>query len=225
MGTEPIDPIDSTACVIEQTLPLLSPAQVDLGLTGGLAVAVDETFAMSYRIHLDQTSWIDHVPGWLSGGAALMEMLIQTAAWEQRTRWMYTRVVDEPRLTAEYPVISDAPQPVLRYLADVLSARYEQRYHRLWMNHYRDHNDGTGWHADRPADKQRESVIPVLSLGASRRFLIRPVAGGASTIVAARDGDLVVMGGRCQRDYQHSVPKVARFTGPRVSLNFSSVPR
>jgi alkylated DNA repair dioxygenase AlkB len=225
VGTEPIDPIDSTACVIEQTLPLLSPAQVDLGLTGGLEVAVDETFAMSYRIHLDQTSWIDHVPGWLSGGAALMEMLIQTAAWEQRTRWMYTRVVDEPRLTAEYPVISDAPQPVLRYLADVLSARYERRYHRLWMNHYRDHNDGTGWHADRPADKQRESVIPVLSLGASRRFLIRPVAGGASTIVAARDGDLVVMGGRCQRDYQHSVPKVARFTGPRVSLNFSSVPR
>ena len=210
---------------IEQTLPLLGPAQIDPALTGGLDVTVDGTFAMSTRIQLDETSWVDHVPGWLSGGATLMEMLIRTATWEQRTRWMYTRVVDEPRLTAEYPVISDAPQPVLHYLADVLSTRYEQRYHRLWMNHYRDHNDGTGWHADRPADKQAESVIPVLSLGATRRFLIRPVSGGASTTIVARDGDLVVMGGRCQRDYQHSVPKFARFTGPRVSLNFSSVPR
>ena len=66
--------------MIEQTLPLLGPAQIDPGLTGGLEIGVDETFATSTRIHLDETSWIDHVVGWLSGGATLMEMLIQTAA-------------------------------------------------------------------------------------------------------------------------------------------------
>jgi alkylated DNA repair dioxygenase AlkB len=128
-----------------------------------------------------------------------MEMLMQQAAWEQRSRWMYTQVVQEPRLTAEYPVIADAPQPVLRYLARVLSAHYGQRYTRLWMNWYRDNNDGTGWHADRPADKLDEAVIPVLSLGATRRFLVRPRGGGPSKTIVAHGGDLVVMGGRCTR--------------------------
>jgi hypothetical protein len=76
---------------------------------------------------------------------------MKQASWEQRSRWMYTRMVEEPRLAAEYPVIADAPQPVLHYLAEVLSAHYARPYTRLWMNWYRDNNDGTGWHADRPA--------------------------------------------------------------------------
>jgi alkylated DNA repair dioxygenase AlkB len=135
---------------------------------------------------------------------------------------MYTRMVIEPRLTAEYPVIADAPQPVLRYLTEVLSAHYGQSYARLWMNWYRDNNDGTGWHADRPANLLNEAIIPVLSLGATRRFLIRPEGGGLSTTIVAHGGDLVVMGGRCQKDYQHSVPKQKQPAGARLSLNFST---
>ena len=57
-----------------------------------------------------------------------------------------------------------------------------------------------GWHADRPADKLDEAVIPVLSLGATRRFLIKPDRGGRSTVITTHGGDLVVMGGRCQKD-------------------------
>ena len=134
---------------------------------------------------------------------------------------MDTRTVAEPRLTAEYPVIADAPQPVLHYLTDVLSAHYGRPYARLWMNWYRDNSDGTGWHADRPANQQDEAVIPVLSLGATRRFLIRPEGGGPSTAIVTHGGDLVVMGGRCQKDYQHSVPKQKQPGGARLSLNFS----
>jgi alkylated DNA repair dioxygenase AlkB len=134
---------------------------------------------------------------------------------------MYTRMVAEPRLTAEYPVIADAPQPVLHYLTEVLSAHYGRPYARLWMNWYRDNNDGTGWHADRPQNKLDEAVIPVLSLGATRRFLIRPEAGGPSTTIVTHGGDLVVMGGRGQKDYRHSVPKQKQSAGARLSLNFS----
>jgi alkylated DNA repair dioxygenase AlkB len=134
---------------------------------------------------------------------------------------MYTRMVTEPRLTAEYPVIADAPQPVLHYLTEVLSAHYKQAFTRLWMNWYRDNTDGTGWHADRPANKQDTAVIPVLSLGATRRFLIRPEGGGPSAPIVTHGGDLVVMGGRCQKDYEHSVPKQKQSAGARVSLNFS----
>jgi alkylated DNA repair dioxygenase AlkB len=219
--------------MIEQPLfslagePVGEPASepdFDLERTGGLKVAVDEKFAAATRIQLDDTSWVDHVPGWLAGDTELAEMLMQQAGWEQRSRWMYTRVVEEPRLTAEYPVIADAPQPVLHYLTEALSAHYQRPYTRLWMNWYRDNNDGTGWHADRPQNKLAEAVIPVLSLGATRRFLIRPASGGASTPIVTHGGDLVVMGGRSQKDYVHSVPKQKQPAGARLSLNFSITP-
>ncbi|HEX4831643.1 MAG TPA: alpha-ketoglutarate-dependent dioxygenase AlkB [Trebonia sp.] len=195
----------------------------DLERTGGLDVAADGAFATARRIQLDATSWVDHVQGWLSGDTELMAALMEQASWEQRSRWMYTRMVTEPRLTAEYPVIADAPAPVLRYLAGVLSAHYERPYARLWMNWYRDNADGTGWHADRPQSQLDETAIPVLSLGATRRFLIRAAGGGPSTTIVTHGGDLVVMGGRCQRDYQHCVPKQKQAAGARLSLNFSTV--
>ena len=212
--------------MIEQPLFSLGAAapDVDLERTGGLNVAVDETFSTVERIRLDDTSWVEHVQGWLTGDVELAASLMEQADWEQRSRWMYTRTVEEPRLTAEYPVIADAPQPVLHYLTEVLSAHYRRRYARLWMNWYRDNADGTGWHADRPASQQDEAVIPVLSLGATRRFLIRPEGGGPSTTIVTHGGDLVVMGGRCQKDYQHSVPKQRQPAGARLSLNFSIDP-
>ena len=197
---------------------------VDLERTGGLDVVVDESFGSVERIHLDEHSWIDHVHGWLSGDVELMRYLMANADWEQRSRWMYDRRVQEPRLTAEYPVIAEAPHPVLHYVTAALAAHYRVPYTRLWMNWYRDHEDGTSWHADHWAEKLDHTVIPVLSLGASRRFLIKANAGGRSTIVEASGGDLVVMGGRCQRDYKHSVPKQKTIAGPRVSLNFSPIP-
>jgi alkylated DNA repair dioxygenase AlkB len=184
--------------------------------------AADETFTTATRIQLDETSWVDHVQGWLTGDEELMETLMREASWEQRSRWMYTRMVTEPRLTAEYPVIADAPQPFLHDLARILSDHYQQPYRRLWMNWYRDNNDGTGWHADRPQNELDTTVIPVLSLGASRRFLIRPADGGPSTPIVTHGGDLVVMGGRCQKDYVHMVPKQKQAAGPRLSLNFST---
>jgi alkylated DNA repair dioxygenase AlkB len=176
------------------------------------------------RIQLDATSWVDHVHGWLPDDDALMETLMTEVSWEQRSRWMYTRTVLEPRLTAEYPVIRDAPHPALHRITDALCEQYDRPFTRLWMNWYRDHRDGTGWHADRPANEQPEAVIPVLSLGAARRFLVRPAAGGPSTSIVCRGGDLVVMGGRTQRDYQHCVPKQTSPAGPRLSLNFSVAP-
>jgi alkylated DNA repair dioxygenase AlkB len=208
--------------ITQQTLFEAVVEAADNPRAGGRPLIADQTFASATRIQLDQTSWVDHVPGWLAGQTALMELLMDQAAWQQRSRWMYTRMVEEPRLTAEYPVIADAPQPELRYLAGALTAYYGRPYTRLWMNWYRDNNDGTGWHADRPANKLDDAVIPVLSLGAPRRFLIRPADGGPSTAIMAHGGDLVVMGGRCQKDYQHSVPKSRKPAGARLSLNFSA---
>jgi alkylated DNA repair dioxygenase AlkB len=107
-------------------------------------------------------------------------------------------------------------------IAAALSAHYGVPYDGLWMNLYRDNNDGTGWHADRPASTRPEAIVPVLSLGATRRLLIRPEAGGRSTVLTPAGGDLVVMGGRCQLDWRHCVPKQKTPAGARFSLNFTS---
>jgi alkylated DNA repair dioxygenase AlkB len=170
---------------------------------------------------LDEHSWITHVPGLVSGDDALMHQLRTIQGWEQRRRWMYDRVVDEPRLTHEYRDLSAAPA----FLVAIVAASSDYcgvRYDRIWMNWYRDQRDSTSWHADRPANIPATATIPVLSLGAERRFLIRPHGGGPSTAFTPRGGDVLIMRGRCQRDWQHSVPKQQKPATARMSLNFSS---
>lgn len=190
-------------------------------LFGDLPADVDTSFASARRTDLDQTSWIEHVPGWLQGSDALFEELMTTAPWEQRHRVMFSERVIEPRLTAEYADIADVPQAMLHTVTEALSEHYGVPYRRLWMNLYRTHRDSTSWHGDPIAKLQRTSTVPVLSLGATRRFLIRPAEGGASVSFTVAAGDLIVMGGRAQRDWRHSVPKQTTVAGPRVSVNFA----
>jgi alkylated DNA repair dioxygenase AlkB len=171
---------------------------------------------------LDEHSWITHVPGLLTEHHQLVDELATLDVWEQRQRWMFDRLVDEPRLTGEYVDLTAAPA-LLAELAATLGERLDVPYDRIWMNWYRDHRDGTGWHADRPAHKAPTAIVPVLSLGAPRRFLVRPTGGGPSTVFTPAGGDLIIMKGRCQRDWQHCVPKQKAPAGARMSLNFSSV--
>ncbi|WP_436535995.1 alpha-ketoglutarate-dependent dioxygenase AlkB [Actinoplanes sp. HUAS TT8] len=186
-------------------------------------VEFDTSFAGATRVELDRTSWIEQVPGWLHNSDDLLEHLQRTAPWEQRYRSMFGRRFTEPRLTAEFPDIAEAPQPALRQIADALSDHYGTTYRKLWMNLYRTHRDSTGWHGDLIGKVQDISVVPVLSLGATRRFLIRPADGGPSTSLRVGPGDLVVMGGRSQLDWRHCVPKQQTPAGPRISVNFAPI--
>jgi alkylated DNA repair dioxygenase AlkB len=170
---------------------------------------------------LDEHSSITHVHGFIRGHQALMDEMSALDGWEQRRRWMFDRMVDEPRLTNEYNNVAEAPA-ILIDIAHALSDYCGVRYDRLWMNWYRNNRDSTSWHADRPANVPDTAIVPVLSLGATRRFLIRPRGGGASTPFTPLAGDVLIMRGRCQRDWQHSVPKQQGVAGARISVNFSS---
>jgi len=197
-------------------------AQVDLFGRETVDLAIDESFATAKRIALDERSWLDTVPGWISGAAALLERLTIAVPWRQHDRRMFDQVVREPRLTAQYRSLTRVPEPTLLDAARVLSQHYGVPYDGLWLNLYRDGQDSTAWHRDRFACQRTECVVPVLTLGATRRFLIKPRDGGSSRSFRPQSGDLIVMGGRAQEDWVHSVPKEPGITELRISVNFQS---
>lgn len=186
------------------------------------ALAIDTSFATANRRHLDAASWLEVVPGWLTGSTELFEALHREVPWKQHHRRMFEQVFLEPRLTASYRSVRDAPHPAIIEAAQALSHHYGVKYDSLWMNLYRTEEDSTGWHRDRFSCRRPLCIVPVLSLGATRRFQIKPRSGGTSVNVNPRSGDLVVMGGRSQEDWVHGVPKSDAACGVRISVNFQS---
>jgi alkylated DNA repair dioxygenase AlkB len=186
------------------------------------SLALDATFATAKRIALDERSWVEVVPGWMSGPGILLEDLSTEVPWRQHSRRLFDQLFQEPRLTAEYRDLGSVSHKTLIEAAAALSSHYRVHYDSLWLNLYRDGSDSTGWHWDRFSCRRPECIVPVLTLGATRRFLLKPKAGGASVAFSPRSGDLVVMGGRCQKEWVHAVPKVPGILEPRVSINFQS---
>jgi alkylated DNA repair dioxygenase AlkB len=190
---------------------------VDLqaSLFGSTDPRPDETFATLVHHDLDERSWVDHAPAWLSGADALFEQLVAEAPWKQRERWMYERKLPEPRLTAAYDGL-DLP-PALEAIRATLSDRYGVAFDSVFLNLYRDGKDSVAWHGDRIARTVRHPHVATVSLGHPRRFLLRPKGGGRSVRFEPGPGDLIVMGGACQTEWDHTVPKVAT-AGPRISV-------
>jgi alkylated DNA repair dioxygenase AlkB len=187
--------------------------------------AIDHSFPELRRIHLDQDSWVDHAPGWLTGADHVFEAILFGRRWEQRSRQMYDQRVEEPRLTAPWDSRSGDPldPPILDEIRRVLSERYERRFDSVGFNLYRDGRDSVAWHADRIPKEIVDPVVALVSLGEPRKFLLRPKGGGASRTFLLGHGDLLVTGGNTQRTWEHSVPKVAR-AGPRISLAYRHGP-
>ena len=86
---------------------------------------------------------------------------------------------------------------------------------------YRDGNDSVAWHGDRIArESAADTMVAILSLGAVRPFALRPKSGGPGLRLQIGHGDLLVMGGSCQRTWQHAIPKTTRCLGARISVQF-----
>ena len=192
-------------------------------LLDGGPVAFDDTFAGLRRRALDHGAWVDHGPGWCRGADGLFARLLERTPWRGRTVPMYDRIVAEPRLTHRWLLDTGPPPPNdLVAMARVLSDRYGVRFTQIGVNLYRDGADSVAWHGDRVARELPEAVVALVSLGAVRPFRLRPKEGGASVLYRPGPGDLLVMGGSCQRTWQHAVPK-CRGVGPRISVQFRHV--
>ena len=204
------------------TAPDLTSVSWQPDLFGMGEPGVDPTFAGVQRTMLDDESWIDHQPGWLSGADELFQHLLRSAPWRQREVVMYDQLVAEPRLTAWWSAAMspEPPHPVLASAIETLSRRYSRPFDSIGFNLYRDGRDSVAWHADRERFHLENPVVVVVSMGATRTFQIRPKGGGPSTTFRVAAGDLLAMGGACQHQWEHCVPKSAAVRGPRLSIQF-----
>ena len=189
-------------------------------LLGDDTPGFDPGFPGLVHHELAHGAWVDHLPTWLVGADEVFATAIATLGWGQRTERMYGEALLQPRLTAWMPV-AEIPEPLalLRDVGAALSRRYGVRFASLGANLYRDGRDSVAWHGDRIARELPTATIAIVSVGEPRPFRLRPRDGGASLGFALGHGDLLVMGGSCQRTWKHTVPKVAA-AGPRISLTF-----
>jgi alkylated DNA repair dioxygenase AlkB len=175
--------------------------------------------ASTERITLDAHSWIDISREWFAGADELATRLIDCVPWRQGRRKMWDRVLDDPRLTY-WVRADDAPfDPSLTVMQRALERTYRHPMRRPGFNFYRHGQDSVAWHADRELRELDDTIVAIVTLGTRRPFLVRPGGGGSSIDLHPGSGDLIVMGGAAQRDWEHAVPKTAR-PGPRVSVSW-----
>jgi alkylated DNA repair dioxygenase AlkB len=177
------------------------------------------------RTDLTRGAWIDIRQGWISGSDALFERLRQAVPWHAEQRQMYDRVVDVPRLTKFYDEAEPLPDPVLLEARQALDAHYAEElgepFRTAGLCLYRDGRDSVAWHGDTIGrGRTEDTMVAILSVGTPRALLLKPAEGGSVLRFEVGHGDLLVMGGSCQRTWLHAVPKTARPAGPRISIQF-----
>ncbi|QWC84083.1 alpha-ketoglutarate-dependent dioxygenase AlkB [Nocardioidaceae bacterium] len=175
------------------------------------------------RTHLSRGAWVDVRPRWLRGADDLFARLVADVDWQAERRQMYDRVVDVPRLTRFYDSAEEVPHPAVAAAKHRLDAFYAGELGEVFVSaglaYYRDGRDSVAWHGDTIGRAAREdTMVAIVSLGDPRRLSLRPRGGGESTSFTMGHGDLVVMGGSCQRTWEHAVLKTAAPVGPRISV-------
>lgn len=177
------------------------------------------------RTWLEHGAWVDHRPGWVAFSDPVLDHLVEQVPWVAERRRMYDRVVDVPRLVSWYDVDDALPHPVLVDARRALSAYYRPELGEPFVTAglclYRDGRDSVAWHGDTfGRSATQDTLVAIVSFGAPRALALRPRGGGPGRSFVVGHGDLVVMGGSCQRTWEHAVPKTARPVGPRVSVQF-----
>jgi len=191
------------------------------------------------RVVLSPGAWVSHLPDWVPDEAALMTRLLAELPLRQETLKILGREVLTPRLTGwfgeltaryVYSKTTFVPAPWTPGLSDLrqrLRDTLDVDFNGVLANYYRAGDDAMGWHADDEKElgprAPDDVLIASISLGARRRFLLKPRSGGVSQGWDLGGGDLFLMGGSTQRHYVHRVARTAKVVGPRLNLTFRIV--
>ncbi|SEG74857.1 DNA-N1-methyladenine dioxygenase [Actinacidiphila yanglinensis] len=182
--------------------------------------------AAARRTRLGAGAWIDTFPGWLTGADDLFARLAAEVPWRGERRQMYDNVVAVPRLLAHYGDGDPLPDPILEHARAALTGHYAEElgepFTTAGLCYYRDGRDSVAWHGDRTGrGSDKDTLVAIVSLGAPRPLLLRPRGGGPATVRRPLGhGDLIVMGGSCQRTWDHAIPKTRSVVGGRISVQF-----
>jgi alkylated DNA repair dioxygenase AlkB len=192
----------------------------ELGDEVGLGPLDDST-----RSELGDGAWVALNRGWVSRQDLLFERLDDRVPWRLERRTMYDQVVDVPRMLAFYDEGDKLPDPLLaeaRRAIDLWTGgRSGGPLSTTGICLYRHGGDSVAWHGDRIGrEGGHQTLVAIVSLGARRRFLMRPRSGGLPLRFDLGSGDLLVMGGTCQQTWEHCVPKTSKPIGPRISVQF-----
>jgi alkylated DNA repair dioxygenase AlkB len=181
------------------------------------------------RLDLGGGSWVDVARGWMADADELFTHLREHVAWQSSRLFRYDHYVEENRLGAGWRPGRPIPHPALAEATRILQNRYKARFDGFGMMLYRDGRDGQAFHRDTDMRWLDDTVIAILSLGATRPWLLRPRTNrhdhspgkGATHDLRPASGDLLVMGGRSQAEWEHSVAYLgARPVGPRISIQW-----
>ncbi len=179
-------------------------------------------------------------PAWLDGAAAdaLQTALLAQVRWEVHLIRLFGREVPSPRLSCwigdpgaayRYSGVLFEPQPwppALLGLRGRLAAACGASFNSVLANRYRDGRDAMGWHSDDEPELGPQPVIASLSLGATRRFLVKSRApGGGRIALDLPHGSLLLMRGDTQRNTRHALTRTARPVGERINLTFRAIRR
>ena len=183
-------------------------------------------FDHAERRRLAHGAWIDVRAGWFDAPDELFDELLSAIPWRAERRQMYDRVLAVPRLISYHDLVEEpAPHVALkqlrRRLNDIYAGELGEPFTTAGLCLYRDGDDSVAWHGDTLGrGKSEDTMVAIVSLGATRTFALRPRGGGRSLRLKHGHGDLLVMGGSCQRTWEHAIPKTSRPVGPRVSVQF-----
>ena len=177
---------------------------------------------------LDARSWVDVVRGLLADPDRVHDEVAGSARWRNGRTYRYERWVDDVRRTAS--VSGARRHPALAEVELWLRRRYRVPLSGITLSEYRHAREGLGFHRDRGMIWVDDTVVALLTLGARRPFLMRrdPGRPEIDPLDALRDaidlspagGDLLVMGGRCQRDWLHAVPALDTPVASRISAQW-----
>ena len=195
--------------------------QGNLLTAGAIGIVHD---APAERVRLDERSWVDVVRGFVTGADDVCLELAESVDWRQGRRRIFDRYLDEPRLSRWYRRGDALPHPVLADTCAAIERRYGVPLRGAGLNYYRTGRDSVAFHRDTELRRLDDTIVAIATFGARRPFLVRPDGGGRSIDLAPASGDLLVLGGRCQADWEHGVPKV-RDAGPRISASWRWVGR
>jgi len=180
------------------------------------------------RLWLDETAWVDVTRGYLADADAVYDEVLEHSQWQQGRLWRYEKWVDEPRMSAwgstaqQHPALIETQRDVEK--------RYGVRFpDGFALAYYRTGADGQAFHRDRDMKWCENTIIAILTLGATRPWLLRPRSNryahhldrhGATNDLRPASGDLLVMGGTCQVGWEHSVEKFRTPVAGRISVQW-----